>query len=151
QISGWKARATKSRVHSCPFVVQHTPHSWFKTTARKEKPSKLIASKVHLGSKVSQALAVSSARFSGEPPVSLNLPSLSQGDSRVSGSQAETTFALERHSMQPLCQRQKSRASFSRKHSTHATKSFAAAVCSHQFHAAVTQNFHATTAGYPIL
>ncbi|MFN9286282.1 MAG: hypothetical protein ACK5YX_21470, partial [Planctomyces sp.] len=110
-----------------------------------------IASKVHLCSKVSQALAVSSARFSGEPPVSLNLPSLSQGDSRVSGSQAETTFALERHSMQPLCQRQKSRASFSRKHSTHATKSFAAAVCSHQFHAAVTQNFHATTAGYPIL
>jgi hypothetical protein len=132
-------------------VVQNTPHSWFKTTARKEKPSKLIASKVHLCSKVSQALAVSSARFSGEPPVSLNLPSLSQGDSRVSGSQAETTFALERHSMQPLCQRQKSRANFSRKHSAHATKSFAAAVCSHQFHAAVTQNFHATTAGNPIL
>jgi hypothetical protein len=140
-------------------VVQKTPsirgskHPSFvvQNTARKEKPSKLIASKVHLCSKVSQALAVSSARFSGEPPVSLNLPSLSQGDSRVSGSQAETTFALERHSMQPLCQRQKSEASFSRNHSAHATKSFAAAVCSHKFHAAVTQNFHATIAGNPIL
>ena len=143
-----------SYFHSCPFVsIRGSKHPSFvvQNTARKEKPSKLIASKVHLCSKVSQALAVSSARFSGEPPVSLNLPSLSQGDSRVSGSQAETTFALERHSMQPLCQRQKSRVSFSRKHSAHTAKSYAAAVCSHQFHAAVTQNFHATTAGNPIL
>jgi len=98
-------------------------HSWFKNApsfvsirgskpARKEKPSKLIASKVHLCSKVSQALAVSPARFSGEPPVSLNLPSLSQGNSRVSGSQAETTFALTGNYTQPLCQRQKSEAIF---------------------------------------
>ena len=84
------------------------------STARKEKPSKLFTSKVHLCSKVSQALAVSPARFSGEPPVSLNLPSLSQGDSRVSGSQAKTTFALTGYCMQPLCQSQKSRAIFHR-------------------------------------
>jgi hypothetical protein len=84
------------------------------STARKEKPSKLFTSKVHLCSKVSQALAVSPARFSGEPPVSLNLPSLSQGDSRVSGSQAKTTFALVRYCMQPLCQSQKSTAIFQR-------------------------------------
>ncbi len=143
-----------SYIYSCPFVfIRGSKHPSFvvQNTARKEKPSKLIASKVHLCSKVSQALAVSPARFSGEPPVSLNLPSLSQGNSRVSGSQAETTFALVRYCMQPLCQRKKSRASFSRKHSAHTTKSFAAAVCSHKFHAAVTQNFHATTAGNPIL
>jgi hypothetical protein len=87
--------------------------------ARKEKPSKLIASKVHLCSKVSQALAVSSARFSGEPPVSLNLPSLSQGDSRVLGSQAKTLIALVRSYMQPLYQRQKSAAFFCRSSRQH--------------------------------
>ncbi|MFM7863186.1 MAG: hypothetical protein ACKPHU_03160 [Planctomycetaceae bacterium] len=89
-------------------------HPWppAASTARKEKPSKLFTSKVHLCSKVSQALAVSPARFSGEPPVSLNLPPLSQGDSRVSGSQAKTTFALIGYCMQPLCQSQKSTAIF---------------------------------------
>jgi hypothetical protein len=87
--------------------------------ARKEKPSKVIASKVHLCSKVSQALAESSARFSGEPPVSLNLPSLSQGDSRVLGSQAKTLIALVRSYMQPLYQRQKSAAFFCRSSRQH--------------------------------
>jgi hypothetical protein len=66
QISGWKARATKIRDHSCPFVVQNDPlrrpfraelglespsymkfvsirvHSWFKMT-RSEEPSGQIS------------------------------------------------------------------------------------------------------------
>ncbi len=35
-ISGRKARATFIRVHSCSFVVQNTPHSWFKTQRAKK-------------------------------------------------------------------------------------------------------------------
>ena len=40
QISGWKARATKIRAHSCPFVVQNDPQRRpFRTDLGLESPS----------------------------------------------------------------------------------------------------------------
>jgi hypothetical protein len=101
-------------------VVEHGLHSsprggafaWNSGLAQRKTFGALYSE----GSSLQQGLSgtcCTPARFSVEPPVSLDLSLLSQGNNRVPGSQAETSVSLARINMQAVCQIGKSRPNFS--------------------------------------